>query len=105
MPEKLEISSINSLKRNLKILPIYDKFTKFSFHGCVNETKHLWTISATCAKSSLANTLSLLNTDDRNIQLTRKHSLNFVVDETVPNTKMSVEPMRSLRFKSSLTPL
>jgi len=36
MPEKFEISSKYSLKRNLKILPIYDKFTKFSFHCCVN---------------------------------------------------------------------
>jgi len=41
MSEKFEISSKNSLKRNLKILPIYDKFVKFSFHCCVNETKHL----------------------------------------------------------------
>jgi len=29
----------------------------------------------------------------------------FPVDETVPNTTMSVEPMRSLRFISSWTPL
>jgi len=105
MSEKFEISSKNSLKRNLKILPIYDKFVKFSFHCCVNETKHLWTISATCAKSSLENTLSLLDTDDRNIQRTRKQCLNFAVDETVPNTTMCIEPMRSLRFISSLTPL